>query len=68
MRLTNSPRVHRATTLSRKEVSTVNKQCTLCNEHIEASEFQFGEAYELEDEYWHAECYAEYFGEALELA
>ncbi len=46
----------------------MNKQCTLCNEHIEASEFQFGEAYELEDEYWHAECYAEYFGEALELA
>ncbi len=43
------------------------KQCTLCNEHIEDVEFEFGDAYELDDEYWHAECYAEYFGEPLEV-
>jgi hypothetical protein len=38
----------------------------LCNENIEAVEFQFGDAYDLEGEYWHVECYAEYFEEALE--
>ena len=51
-----------------REVKSIMKQCTLCNEHIEDVEFQFGEAYELDDEYWHAECYAEYFGETLEIA
>ncbi len=42
------------------------KQCTLCNEHIEDVDFEFGEAVDLEGECWHAECYYEYFGEVLE--
>ena len=44
------------------------RTCTLCNEVIEDVEFQFNEAYEVDEEYWHAECYAEYFGEPLEPA
>ena len=42
------------------------RRCTLCNEVIEDVDFQFNDAYEIDDEYWHAECYAEYFGEPLE--
>jgi len=48
------------------EVNATMKQCTLCNEHIEDVDFEFGEAVDLEGEYWHAECYQEYFGEILE--
>jgi hypothetical protein len=44
------------------------QQCTLCNEHIEEFQLQFGEAVEVDGEYWHAECFAEYFGEVLEDA
>jgi len=51
---------------SRKEVIATMKQCTLCNEHIEDVDFEFGEAVDLEGECWHAECYYEYFGEVLE--
>ena len=39
--------------------------CALCNEHINDSEYKFGEAVGLENgEHWHVECYTEYFGEA----
>jgi hypothetical protein len=41
-------------------------RCTLCNEHIEEVDFQFGDAVETDGEYWHGECYSEYFDEALE--
>lgn len=41
-------------------------QCTLCNEHIDEVQLQFGDAIEIEGEYWHAECYAEYYDEVLE--
>ena len=41
-------------------------QCTLCNEHIEDIEIQFGDAVETDGEFWHAECFAEYFGEVYE--
>ncbi len=41
-------------------------QCRLCNEAIEEHELEFEEAYKIDDEYWHAECFAEYFGEVLE--
>ena len=43
-------------------------QCALCNEHIDGVELQFGDAIELDNEYWHIECYAEYFDEVLEPA
>ena len=47
-------------------------KCTLCNEHIEDVDFQFNDAIDLDGEYWHAECYSEYFGveidEVLETA
>lgn len=43
-------------------------KCTLCNEDIEKVDFEFGEAVDLDGEYWHTECYAEYFGEVLETA
>jgi hypothetical protein len=46
--------------LDEREV-TILMQCTLCNEHIEDIELEFGDAVEVDDEYWHAECYAEYF-------
>ncbi len=41
-------------------------RCSFCNEPIEDSEFDFGEVYEIEGEYWHMDCYAEYFEEVLE--
>lgn len=41
------------------------KQCTLCNEYITEVEFEFGDAVQVEEEYWHADCYCEYFDEAL---
>jgi hypothetical protein len=37
-----------------------------CNEHIEESEFELDEVYEIDGEYWHAECYTEYFDETVE--
>lgn len=40
--------------------------CTLCNELIEESALVFGEACHVDEEYWHTECYAEYFEETLE--
>jgi hypothetical protein len=43
-------------------------QCTLCNEHIEEVEVEFGDAVEVDGEYWHADCFAEYFGEVLETS
>ena len=43
-------------------------KCALCNEHIDDNEFLFNEAFEIEGEYWHADCYAEYYGEELEQA
>lgn len=51
-----------------KEVNSVMQQCTLCNEHIEEFQFELGEAVEVDGEYWHADCFAEYFGEVLEDA
>ena len=43
-------------------------QCPLCNEHIEPDELEFGDIQEIEGEYWHAECFSEYFEEVLEVA
>lgn len=43
-------------------------RCRLCNEHITEIEFDFEDAFQVEDEFWHAECFAEYFGEVLETA
>jgi hypothetical protein len=40
--------------------------CALCNEDITDIELEFGDAIEVDEEHWHAECYAEYFDEALE--
>lgn len=42
------------------------KHCTLCNEAFVQVEFEFGEVVEVDEELWHQECYAEYFGETLE--
>jgi len=42
--------------------------CTLCNEPIEEVELQFGDVVEVDGEYWHVECYAEYFEEILDVA
>lgn len=39
-------------------------RCTLCNEHIEEVELTFGDVVEIHGEYWHSECFAEYFEEA----
>jgi len=41
------------------------KCCALCNEAVDSVELEFGDAVELDNgEYWHYECYTEYFGEA----
>ena len=41
-------------------------RCTLCNEHIEDVEIALGDVVVVDDEYWHLECYAEYFDVAVE--
>ena len=41
-------------------------RCTLCNEQIDTVLFELNEAVEIDEEFWHAECYQEYFGEVLE--
>lgn len=43
-------------------------KCALCNEQIEASQVQLGEAKRAHGEWWHLDCYAEYFEEVLEEA
>jgi len=48
-----------------KEVR-LGMRCSLCNEPIEEHQLEFTEVYEIDGEYWHAECYAEYFDEVLE--
>lgn len=42
--------------------------CALCNEVIMEVDIQFGDVEILDKEYWHLECYAEYFDEVLEEA
>jgi hypothetical protein len=42
--------------------------CALCNEAIEEKDIQFGEVQIVDDEYWHLDCYAEYYDEVLEEA
>ena len=43
------------------------KLCTLCNEAFEQVQIEFDEIVEIDEEFWHQECYAEYFGETLEV-
>lgn len=50
--------------MERKVIDSM--QCALCNEHIEEVELHFGDAIEVDGEYWHIECYAEYFDIAVE--
>ncbi len=57
--------LYRKTNMHEKEVNC-SMQCQLCNEHIEDVEFQFEDAFEIDGEFWHSECYAEYFGEVYE--
>lgn len=42
--------------------------CALCNERIEPIDIQFGDVKIVNGEYWHLDCYAEYFEEVLEEA
>ena len=44
------------------------ERCTLCNEPIEEIEFELEGVKLIDGEYWHTECYAEYFEESLEVA
>ncbi len=44
------------------------KHCALCNEAIETVDVQFGQVRVVAGEYWHLDCYAEYFELALEEA
>jgi hypothetical protein len=41
-------------------------RCAFCNETIQQVEFDFGDVHVVDDEYWHAECYAEYFDEPMD--
>jgi len=51
----------------RKEVK-VTMHCSLCNEAFGQADIEVGEIIQLGDEFWHSECYSEYFEEALEPA
>ncbi|HOJ33737.1 MAG TPA: hypothetical protein PKY35_10305 [Candidatus Hydrogenedentes bacterium] len=42
--------------------------CAFCNEVIEPVDIQFGDVRIVNGEYWHLDCYAEYFDEVLEEA
>ena len=41
-------------------------RCCLCNEPIEQTEFELEIVQIVDGEYWHTECYAEYYEESLE--
>lgn len=41
-------------------------QCTLCNELVDEFDIKFDGARQIEDEFWHAECYSEYFENEVE--
>ena len=43
-------------------------RCALCNEPIDYVELRFDGIIEMHGEYWHTECFAEYFDEMLEVA
>ena len=43
-------------------------RCTLCNEQIEDVDLQNGDVVEVNGEYWHPECFSEYFGEIVDVA
>jgi hypothetical protein len=47
-----------------KEV-TFGMRCALCNEYIEPIELELGDAKIVDGEYWHTDCYAEYYDEEL---
>ncbi len=40
-------------------------RCALCNEYIEPIELELGDAKIVDGEYWHTDCYAEYYDEEL---
>ena len=40
--------------------------CAFCNEAIEPVDISFNEVKILDGEYWHLDCYAEYFEDAFE--
>lgn len=40
--------------------------CQLCNELFEQAEFDFNEVIQINGEYWHTACYAEYYDETLQ--
>ena len=40
--------------------------CSLCNEQIDDIDLAYGDVTEIEGEYWHDECFAEYFELTLE--
>ncbi|NUM53189.1 MAG: hypothetical protein HUU46_06070 [Candidatus Hydrogenedentes bacterium] len=40
--------------------------CALCNEPIDEIDFEVSSVEVINGEYWHADCFAEYFSEVLE--
>jgi hypothetical protein len=46
----------------------VEVRCIMCNEDIEEVDMQYGDVVEVNGEYWHPECFAEYFGEIVDVA
>jgi recombinational DNA repair protein (RecF pathway) len=41
-------------------------RCAFCNETIQQVDFDFGDVHVVDDEHWHADCYAEYFDEPMD--
>ena len=45
------------------------KHCQFCNEPIDHEDIYYtGGVIQIEESYWHADCYAEYFGLSLDEA
>ena len=36
--------------------------CAFCNENIEREDMELGEVVCIEGNYWHSDCFTEYFG------
>jgi hypothetical protein len=51
-----------------REKEVIAMRCRLCNEHIEDVDMDYGDIVEISGEYWHPECFAEYFGETVDVA
>jgi hypothetical protein len=66
--VTLAQRARRKGALQFLEKEVIAMRCRLCNEYIEDVDVDYGDIVEISGEYWHPECFAEYFEETVDVA